>query len=117
MDKSGTTSTERPSGSTAESLHSRVVSRDLAVGESGSQVDLTGEQRAALQAQLALLAAQLAELADVNEDEYSHGVEGVQGKDRMAATGVPEGAGSTESTENDDDDMDMVEIPMSSLTT
>ncbi|KIK16027.1 hypothetical protein PISMIDRAFT_686795 [Pisolithus microcarpus 441] len=117
MDKSGTTSTERPSGSTAESFHSQVVSRDLAVGESGSQVDLTGEQRAALQAQLALLAAQLAELADVNEDEYSHGVEGVQGKDRMAATGVPEGAGSTESTENDDDDMDMVEIPMSSLTT
>lgn len=97
MDNLGTTSTERPSGSAAESCHSQVVSRD--------------------QAQLALLAAQLAELADVNEDEYSCGVEGVQGKDRVATTGVPEGAVSTESTENDDDDMDMVEIPMSSLTT
>lgn len=113
---SGTTSTERPSASSTESLDSQAVSRDRAVGESGPQVELTGEQRAALQAQLALLAAQLAELADVSEDEYSHGPEGVQGKDRTAVASVPEGAGSRESTEDEDDDMDMVEIPMSSLT-
>ncbi|KAI6147096.1 hypothetical protein BKA82DRAFT_4149533 [Pisolithus tinctorius] len=112
----GTTSTERPSASSTESLDSQAVSRDRAVGESGPQVELTGEQRAALQAQLALLAAQLAELADVSEDEYSHGPEVVQGKDRTAVASVPEGAGSRESTEDEDDDMDMVEIPMSSLT-
>ncbi|KAI6039307.1 hypothetical protein EDC04DRAFT_2686040 [Pisolithus marmoratus] len=115
-DNSGTISTERPPGPSAESFDSQSMSRVHAVGEPGPQVELTGNQRAALQAQLALLAAQLVELADISEEEYSHGLEGVQGKERVAATSVPEGARSRESTENDDDDMDMVEVPMSSLT-
>lgn len=74
-----------------------------------SQVQLSGEERAALQAQLALLAAQLAELAD---DETS---QGLQGEDATVVAGPPEDIGSGGSTEDENDNMDVVEIPMSSL--
>ncbi|KAH7885287.1 hypothetical protein F5I97DRAFT_1363265 [Phlebopus sp. FC_14] len=76
-------------------------------------VELNGEHRAALQAQLALLAAQLAELADVSEGERSHVS---QGGDTATNAGVLENSGAAETSEDDDgDDMEMVEVPMASL--
>ena len=88
----------------------------------GKSAELNAEQRAALQAQLALLAAQLAELADVSEDELSHNLEVSQ---RTADTpdaytpqvlgeGYPSGLG--DDSDNDNDDMVEVPVPMASLT-
>ncbi|KAF9241196.1 hypothetical protein BU15DRAFT_61142 [Melanogaster broomeanus] len=102
----------------------------LASGESGpgegspAQAELSGEQRAALQAQLALLAAQLAELADVSEDELSQDLNLYQRADTAPGPGVPQGSGKGPSPDNgdededEDEDMDMVEVPtpMASLT-
>ncbi|KAL4080661.1 hypothetical protein J3A83DRAFT_4355676 [Scleroderma citrinum] len=82
-DGSGTVSTaaEHQSVPSDEVVDNQTApaSGDHATRGSGIQVELKGEERAALQAQLALLAAQLAELADVNEDELSQDLNGIQG--------------------------------------
>ncbi|KAF9221644.1 hypothetical protein BS17DRAFT_844303 [Gyrodon lividus] len=104
------------------------------LGAAEQQVGLDGEQRAALQAQLALLAAQLAELADVSEDELSHNLNTSQKADTVRDPGAPlssgKGPGSGHDDDDDDgdydddgddddddDDMDMVEVPALALST
>ena len=90
----------------------------------GRSTELDAEQRAALQAQLALLAAQLAELADVSEDELSHNLEIVSQRtadtsDAYTPQVLGEGSGLGDDSGGDDnEDMDMVEVPvpMASLT-
>lgn len=81
----------------------------------GSSAELNAEQRAALQAQLALLAAQLAELADVSEDELSHNLEVSQTTVTMSGAHTPQvlGEGSGQGDPSDaDDNEDMVEVPV-----
>ncbi|KAG8214557.1 hypothetical protein J3R82DRAFT_9619 [Butyriboletus roseoflavus] len=81
----------------------------------GISAELNAEQRAALQAQLALLAAQLAELADVSEDELSHNLEVSQRIAVMSRTHTPQvlGGGSGHGDDSDvDDNEDMVEVPV-----
>lgn len=78
-------------------------------------IELNAEQRAALQAQLALLAAQLAELADVSEDELSHNLEVSQKATTMSGAYTPQvpDEGSGLGDEGDDEDNeDMVEVPV-----
>lgn len=87
----------------------------------GKSAELDAEQRAALQAQLALLAAQLAELADVSEDELSHNLEVSQRTTTISGVYTPQvlGEGLGQGDDSDDDDNeDMVEVPvpMASLT-
>ncbi|KAF8842159.1 hypothetical protein BDN67DRAFT_966145 [Paxillus ammoniavirescens] len=88
----------------------------LSLGAAEQRVELNGEQRAALQAQLALLAAQLAELADVSEDEVSHDSDVSQKVGTVPDAGAPLGSGKRQGSGHDDDDeddedMDMVEVP------
>lgn len=93
------------------------------------RAELSGDERAALQAQLALLAAQLAEFADVGEDELAqdlrpHGsideghvsTAGINPRDSLP---ILPPADHINDEHDEDDDMDMVEIsvPMASLTT
>lgn len=87
----------------------------------GKPTELNAEQRAALQAQLALLAAQLAEMADVSEDELSHNLEvseravavsdahtpQVLGKGSAMGLGDGDGSGDDD---DDDDNEDMIEV-------
>lgn len=87
----------------------------------GKQVELDAEQRAALQAQLALLAAQLAELADVTGDELSHNLEvsqrGTVMSDAHTSQVLGEGSGLGDvGDDNDNEDMVEVPVPMASLT-
>ncbi|KAF8555726.1 hypothetical protein OG21DRAFT_821313 [Imleria badia] len=87
----------------------------------GKSAELNAEQRAALQAQLALLAAQLAELADVSEDELSHNLEVSQRTVTMSDAHTPqvlgEGSGLGDDIDDDDnEDMVEVQVPMASLT-
>ncbi|EGN98349.1 hypothetical protein SERLA73DRAFT_74573 [Serpula lacrymans var. lacrymans S7.3] len=111
------------SGSTAiESVQSSIGSAITRI--SG---ELTGEGRAALQAQLALLAAQLAEIADVGEGELAQDLADV-GKNPSVASTVDVAAAQLVhfntvaeeeeegEDEDDDDDMEMVEVPMNSGT-
>lgn len=73
-------------------------------GDSGLPNVPDAQQRAALQAQLALLAVQLTELADVSgEDELSQDLCGMQGENQ---TSVSEPRGITE---DEHEDMDLVE--------
>lgn len=88
----------------------------------GKSAELNAEQRAALQAQLALLAAQLAELADVSEDELSHNLEVSQRTVTMSDAYTPqvlgEGSGlGDEAVEEDNEDMVEVPVPTMSLAT
>lgn len=86
-----------------------------------SRAGLTDEERASLQAQLALLAAQLSEIAELDDDEGNATDE----EDLQASSSVIEShsvqAGMpfqlplppelSEENEDDDDDMEMVEVP------
>lgn len=90
-----------------------------------SRVELSGDERAALQAQLALLAAQLAEFADVGEDELAqdlHPHRRIEEDDVSATDSLNPIHRSSDKIINDeddeDDDMDMEEVtvPMASLT-
>lgn len=118
-DGTGTASTsaERQSVPSNEMNDSQAApaTDDCATTASVLQVQLNGEERAALQAQLALLAAQLAELTEVSEDELSQDLNAIQGEDAAVAAGVLEGTGSGGNTEDESDNMDVVEIPMTSL--
>jgi len=118
-DGTGTASTsaERqllPSNETNDS-QAAPAKDDCAATASVSQVQLNGEERAALQAQLALLAAQLAELAEVSEDELSQDLNGIQGEDATVSAGMLEGTRSRGDTDDENDSMDVVEIPILSL--
>jgi len=81
-----------------------------------AQSTLSNEDRAALQAQLALLAAQLAEIADdtLEEDLQEVGMD-VDGGRVIAGT-VEERVGGMdvggEEDDDDDDDMEMVHVPV-----
>lgn len=92
------------------------------------RTELNSDERAALQAELALLAAQLAEFADVSEDELAQDLNPPrsieEGYVSVAATKSQDSSDSTQppadqmnSDDDDDDDMDMVEVhvPMASL--
>lgn len=88
----------------------------------GKSAEVNAEQRAALQAQLALLAAQLAELADVSENELSHNLEVSQRTVAMSEAHTPlvlcKGSGPGKDSDNDDNEnMEEVPVPMASLTT
>jgi len=82
-----------------------------------NSTELNAEQRAALQAQLALLAAQLAELADVSEDELSYNLEVSQRTADMSDAHTTQvlGEGSGLGDDNDNEDMVEVPVPMASL--
>ncbi|KIJ64637.1 hypothetical protein HYDPIDRAFT_40373 [Hydnomerulius pinastri MD-312] len=118
LDRQPAMSADVPDGQTwpasGESNFGEASGPPLAVGE--PQVELNGEQRAALQAQLALLAAQLAELADVSEDELSHDLNMPDAGTSQHACSE-EGPGSGDD-DDEDEDMEMVEVPvpMASLT-
>jgi len=98
--------------------------------ETSLRTELSGDERAALQAQLALLAAQLAEFADVGEDELAHDLRplGNSDEDHVTTTGPesrdninpvhPPADHTIDDEDDEDDDMDMVEVsvPMASLT-
>lgn len=100
------------SGAPEESAGSRL-------GGGEKSAELNAEQRAALQAQLALLAAQLAELADVSEDELTHDLEVPQRTATMSDACMlqvsGEGLGLGVSDDDDNDDMIEVPVPMASL--
>lgn len=83
----------------------------------GKWTELNAEQRAALQAQLALLAAQLAELADVTEDELSYNLEISQRTADTSDAHATQVFGERSGLGDDNDNEDMVEIsvPMASL--
>ncbi|KAG6377053.1 hypothetical protein JVT61DRAFT_1102 [Boletus reticuloceps] len=96
-------------------------SADARVDGVGNAAELDAEHRAALQAQLALLAAQLAELADVSEGELSHNLEIAQRTTSMSESYTPQvlGEGSGPGDDIDDghnEDMVEVTVPMASLT-
>lgn len=106
----------------AASIEASISSRDA---ETFSRVELSGDERAALQAQLALLAAQLAEFADVGEDELAqdlHPHRRIEEDDVSATDSLIPIQSSSDKIINDeddeDDDMDMEEVtvPMASLT-
>lgn len=93
------------------------------------RTELNSDERAALQAELALLAAQLAEFADVSEDELAQDLNpprSIEG-DYVSVTTTkshdspepiqPPADQISNSDDDDDDDMDMVEVhvPMASL--
>lgn len=93
------------------------------------RTELNSDERAALQAELALLAAQLAEFADVSEDELAQdlnpprsieegyiSVTTVKSHDSLDSAQPPADQISN-GDDDDDDDMDMVEVhvPMASL--
>jgi hypothetical protein len=113
-----------PDGPDKPSLTSGAVFREESANSrldgAGKSTELNVEQRAALQAQLALLAAQLAELADVSEDELSHNLEVSQKTADTSDAYTPQvlGEGSGLGDNSDDDNEDMVEapVPMASLT-
>jgi hypothetical protein len=93
------------------------------------RTELNSDERAALQAELALLAAQLAEFADVSEDELAQDLNPPrsieEGYVSVATTkshdspdpAQPPADQISNSDDDDDDDMDMVEVhvPMASL--
>ncbi|KAG1885059.1 hypothetical protein F4604DRAFT_1878520 [Suillus subluteus] len=93
------------------------------------RTELNSDERAALQAELALLAAQLAEFADVSEDELAQDLnpprsieEGYVSVATAKSHDSPDSAQPpadqiSNSDDDDDDDMDMVEVhvPMASL--
>lgn len=94
------------------------------------RTELNSDERAALQAELALLAAQLAEFADVGEDELAQDLNPPRSMEEgyvSAATAKshdshdsalpPADQISNSDDDDDDDDMDMVEVhvPMASL--
>ncbi|KAG2129119.1 hypothetical protein DEU56DRAFT_817722 [Suillus clintonianus] len=94
------------------------------------RTELSSDERAALQAELALLAAQLAEFADVSEDELAQdlnpprSIDIEEGYVSAATTKSQDSHNSVQplvdqmnSEDDDDDDMDMVEVhvPMASL--
>lgn len=79
----------------------------------GAAVELDAEQRAALQARLALLAAQLAELADVSEDELSHNLEVSQSATMSEANTPHLGEGLGLDDDEDNEDMVEVQVPTS----
>ncbi|KAG2342219.1 hypothetical protein BDR05DRAFT_1060504 [Suillus weaverae] len=96
------------------------------------RTELNSDERAALQAELALLAAQLAEFADVSEDELAQDLNPPrsieEGYVPVATTKSHDSSDSAQppadqmnigDDDDDDDDMDMVEVhvPMASLTT
>lgn len=106
-------------GPDKQSLASGVIVADESAGSRlegvGKSAELNAEQRAALQAQLALLAAQLAELADVSEDELSHNLEVSQRTAAMSGAYTPQvlDERSEQGGDSDDDDNeDMVEVPV-----
>ncbi|OJA17230.1 hypothetical protein AZE42_00182 [Rhizopogon vesiculosus] len=82
------------------------------------RAELSGDERAALQAQLALLAAQLAEFADVGEDELAQDLHPITSTEEVHAS-TADCADQINDEDDEDDDMDMVEVPvpMASLTT
>ncbi|KIK93734.1 hypothetical protein PAXRUDRAFT_144432 [Paxillus rubicundulus Ve08.2h10] len=90
--------------------HNHVESARLCLGAAEQQVELNGEQRAALQAQFALLAAQLAELADVSEDEVPQKADTVPDAGGPLGSGRGQGSGHGNDDE-DDEDMDRVKDP------
>lgn len=91
------------------------------------RTELSSDERAALQAELALLAAQLAEFADVSEDELAQDLnpprnieEGYVSVAITKSHDYPDSAqppAEQMNSDDDDDDMDMVEVhvPMASL--
>lgn len=92
------------------------------------RTELSSDERAALQAELALLAAQLAEFADVSEDELAQDLNPPrsieEGYVSVATTKLHDSSDSAQppaeqmnSDDDDDDDMDMVEVhvPMAPL--
>ncbi|KAG0701396.1 hypothetical protein DFH29DRAFT_927051 [Suillus ampliporus] len=94
-----------------------------------TRTELSSDERAALQAELALLAAQLAEFADVSEDELAQDlnpprsveegyVSAATTKSQDSPYSVHPPADQIDSEDDEDDDMDMVEVhvPMASLT-
>ncbi|KAF8442962.1 hypothetical protein L210DRAFT_862262 [Boletus edulis BED1] len=96
-------------------------SADARVDGVGNPAELDAEHRAALQAQLALLAAQLAELADVSEGELSHNLEIAQRTTSMSESYthqvLGEGSGLGDDIDDgDNEDMVEVTVPMASLT-
>lgn len=84
-------------------------------GNAGTTVSavLSAEDRASLQAQLALLAAQMAALAEGSEDTFTQGLHAPTTgdttitKDDVASDGDAEGYDE----EDEDNDMEMVEVP------
>ena len=94
-------------GSDQSSVLGAAISAALVAGKS---TELNAEQRAALQAQLALLAAQLAELADVSEDELSHNLEVSTKTTAVSDACTPLAQG--EGLGGDGDNEDMVEVPV-----
>ncbi|KAG2071359.1 hypothetical protein BDR04DRAFT_1098409 [Suillus decipiens] len=116
------TSNDQPVSTTSTSLPPRNT-------EALSRTELNSDERAALQAELALLAAQLAEFADVSEDELAQDLNpprSIEGDYVSVATtklhdpsesAQPPADHISNSDDDDDDDMDMVEVhvPMASL--
>jgi hypothetical protein len=88
-----------------------VIPRGGGTGVGTSAVAVGAQDRAALQAQLALLAAQMAELADGGEDALTHGLS-------TAVTSMPmirvTKAKDHAEDEEDDGDMEMVDVPVNS---
>jgi hypothetical protein len=83
-------------------------------GASTVSVDFGAQDRAALQAQLALLAAQMAEMADGGEDALAHGLStGMAGKHTTQVEKAKNGVVHAEN-DDDDDDMEMVDVPVAS---
>jgi len=103
-------------GSDQPSALSAATPAESASMLAGNSTELNAEQRAALQAQLALLAAQLAELADVSEDKLSHNLEVPMNTTAVsgACTPLAQGKGPGD----DEDNEDTVEVPalLTSLT-
>lgn len=101
-----------------ESTHpSRTVAKEFTdarprgggTGVGTSAVAIGAQDRAALQAQLALLAAQMAELADGGEDVLTHGLS-------TAVTSMPTirvtKTNNHAEDDEDDGDMEMVDVPV-----
>lgn len=76
---------------------------------------LTPEDRASLQAQLALLAAQMAELAEGGDDSLisdSIAFDAITTKVDTKDDGEEDGDGDEDEDEDDDEDMEMVDVPV-----
>jgi hypothetical protein len=96
-----------------------IGSKGVDASAMGSAATDTGEfgpqERAALQAQLALLAAQMAELADGGEDALTPGLSTViAGLPTTQAVEAKTQADEEDGEGDDDDDMEMVEVPADS---
>ncbi|KIM89121.1 hypothetical protein PILCRDRAFT_813030 [Piloderma croceum F 1598] len=96
-------------------ISSKGVDASATGNAAADTVEFGPQERAALQAQLALLAAQMAELADGDEDALTPGLSPVMAG--LPTTQVAETKAQADEEDgegDDDDDMEMVEVPADS---